>query len=172
MKRLMLVISMLGLYACASNSTDYIKAEESGDEGYTETQISDNRYRVSFKGNRVTSGDMVKDYALMRAAELTILNGHDWFRVVTQDTQKDTRERPGTTTSLSRHRNVHQSCGLLGCTTTVTPAYSGGIVMTTGRAEDGYSTSIEIVMGDGEVEDPTTVYNAQELHKFLGDKYK
>ncbi|MBD3647177.1 MAG: hypothetical protein HUJ31_06915 [Pseudomonadales bacterium] len=172
MNRLLIMILTLGITACASNSTDYRRADRPGKDGYRETQITGNRYRVSFKGNRATTPDQVKDYALMRAAELTMLNGHDWFRVVNQETEQDTRTSPATTTSLTAGRHVHQRCGLLGCTTTVTPAYRGGVVLTNRNADDGYSTSIEIVMGDGEVDDPTTVYNARELYEFIDKKYE
>lgn len=61
-------------------------------------------------------------------------------------------------------------CGLLGCTTTVTPDYSGVDVVTI-REVNHYSASIEIVMGDGRLDDPTTACNATELRRSLSLKY-
>jgi len=171
MKAIVIAVAILGLCACASHDTDYVKAQGARDHGFSESQISENRYRVSFKGNRSTSRDKIKDYALMRAAELTILNGHDWFKVMNQDTEQERQSRPVASTSVQSGHHVHRSCGLLGCSTTVTPAYTGTMVMATRETGNGYSTSIEIVMGDGEVDDPTTVYNAKELREFISGKY-
>jgi len=78
---------LLGLVACASSPTPYQAA--SNGFGYREQQLESNRYRVSFAGNSATSLDTVQDYALYRAAELTVATGHDYFRVVNRST--DTR---------------------------------------------------------------------------------
>jgi hypothetical protein len=49
--------------------------------GYTETQITADRYRVSFSGNTLTKRDTVERYLLYRAAELTLSKGADWFEM-------------------------------------------------------------------------------------------
>lgn len=71
---------LLGLAACTSKPTPYEAA--SGNFGYRDQQLETNRYRVSFSGNSATSPEAVQDYALYRAAELTLASGHDYFRVV------------------------------------------------------------------------------------------
>ena len=71
------------LAACASGPTPYQQARDGF--GYSEQQIEDNRYRVSFAGNSATSRQTVEDYLLYRAAELTVQTGHDWFEVVDRD---------------------------------------------------------------------------------------
>jgi hypothetical protein len=78
---------LLGLLACASSPTPYRSASDRF--GYSEQQLESNRYRVSFAGNAATALDTVRDYALYRAAELTVATGHDYFKVVNQST--DTR---------------------------------------------------------------------------------
>jgi hypothetical protein len=78
---------MLCLVACASSPTPY--REASGGYGYRDQQLESNRYRVSFAGNSATSLNSVQDYALFRAAELTLAGGHDYFKVVDRST--DTR---------------------------------------------------------------------------------
>jgi len=78
---------LLGLAACASSPTPYRSATDGF--GYREQQLESNRYRVSFAGNAATALDTVRDYALFRAAELTVATGHDYFKVVDQST--DTR---------------------------------------------------------------------------------
>jgi hypothetical protein len=74
------VALVLLLAACAAAPTPY-QAAQSG-FGYSEQQIEENRYRVSFAGNSATSRQTVEDYLLYRAAELTVQTGHDWFEVV------------------------------------------------------------------------------------------
>ena len=80
---------VLGLLAagCASAPTPYQAAQ--GGFGYSEQQIEENRYRVSFGGNSATTRQTVEDYLLYRAAELTVQTGHDWFQVVDRNTVQE-----------------------------------------------------------------------------------
>jgi hypothetical protein len=168
MKKLLIFFCMSYLYACGSSSP-YVEAGNARDYGYSESRITDNRYRVSFRGDVNTTGDEVKDMALLRAAEITLLNDYDWFRVLTQETQQDAVGAPVAVTQ-SGPRQVFRDCGPLGCTTTVTPAYTGANVVAL-RDSDRYTTSIEIVMGDGNLDDPTSAYDAAELRRSLAVRY-
>jgi len=67
--------------ACASTATPYQLAGKNG-FGFTETQIEDNRTRLSFRGNSSTELQTVKKYVLFRAAELTLQHGYDYFFIV------------------------------------------------------------------------------------------
>jgi len=169
MKKLLIFFCMTWLYACGSSSP-YLEADGARDFGYSESRITDNRYRVTFKGDADTTSDQVKDMALLRAAEITLLNDYDWFRVLTQETQQDSTGTPVTTTTRGPTQQVFRDCGPLGCTTTITPAYTGADVVTV-RELDRYTTSIEIVMGDGNLDDPTTAYDASELRRNLSARY-
>lgn len=169
MKKLLIVVCASLLSACASQSA-YMAADGSRDYGYSENQLTENRYRVHFKGNGRTGSDEVKDMALLRAAELTLLNDYDWFRVVNQETDQQTSTTQQASTTLGPNQRVFTDCGLLGCTTTVTPAYTGVQVVST-RDIDRYNTSIEIVMGKGELEDSTAAYNALEIRNSLAQRY-
>jgi hypothetical protein len=83
-----LVVALgLLLAACAGAPTPYQQAR--GGFGYSEQQIEENRYRVSFAGNSATSRQTVEDYLLYRAAELTVQTGHDWFTVVDRNTVQE-----------------------------------------------------------------------------------
>jgi hypothetical protein len=170
MKKLVIFFCMAWLYACGSSSP-YVEATSARDYGYSESRITDNRYRVSFRGDADTSSDEVKDMALLRAAEITLRNDYDWFRVLTQETQQDSTQTPVTTTRRGADtQQVFRDCGPRGCTTTITPAYTGADVVAI-REQDRYTTSIEIVMGDGDLEDPTTAYDATELRRSLAARY-
>ena len=58
--------------------------------GYAETRLEDNRYRLGFAGNDITSRDTVENYMLYRAAELTLDAGYDWFEIVNRGTDEKT----------------------------------------------------------------------------------
>jgi hypothetical protein len=81
-----------GLAACAT-PTPYqpnIRGQQTSG-GYSELRLEDNRYRVTFAGNTLTSRQTVEAYLLFRAAELTVQNGFDWFAMVDRATDKSTR---------------------------------------------------------------------------------
>ena len=59
--------------------------------GFSDQQIEQNRFRVSFAGNSYTSRETVERYLLFRAAELTLSRGYDNFILVNKDT--DLRSR-------------------------------------------------------------------------------
>lgn len=84
---------LAGLVACAPNPTPYVAAANNKGYGYSEQQIEQNRWRVSFTGNTDTPRQMVENGLLYRAAQLTKANGYDTFVVVTQDTEPQTRYR-------------------------------------------------------------------------------
>jgi len=50
--------------------------------GFSEYRIENNRYRVTFQGGGGAPERQVADYALLRAAEITLRDGYDWFQVV------------------------------------------------------------------------------------------
>ena len=59
--------------------------------GYSEQRIEDNRYRIVFRGNSITPQQVVEDYMLYRAAEITLQNGYDYFIVADKETNKSTQ---------------------------------------------------------------------------------
>ncbi len=80
------------LVACAT-ATPY-QPNISGQKisgGYSDERLADDRYRVDFAGNFLTSRDRVEGYLLYRAAELTIQNGYDWFMLIDHRTERDRR---------------------------------------------------------------------------------
>ncbi|MFA7556018.1 MAG: hypothetical protein WCY88_17370 [Spongiibacteraceae bacterium] len=65
--------------------------------GYSETEISTNRYCVDYKARSHSAGK-AKNYALLRAAELTLEKGYDWFVVVDRELSV---EKPSNSTQTS-----------------------------------------------------------------------
>jgi len=88
---LLVAAAALTLGACAT-STPYAPAGFNGQRGgYAEQRLENDRYRVSFSGNSVTSREQVEMSLLLRAAELTTENGFDWFSTASRATDRDTR---------------------------------------------------------------------------------
>jgi hypothetical protein len=82
----------LALTSCAT-TTPY-QPEVAGQRihgGYSEQRLGEGRYRVTFDGNTLTSRERVEGYMLYRAAELTLRDGYDWFRIVARATDQDQR---------------------------------------------------------------------------------
>lgn len=82
----------LVLVACAT-ATPY-QPEFAGKRvsgGYSETRHGQDRYTVHFSGNTMTSRETVEGYLLYRAAEITVQNGYDWFRITDHTTERDRR---------------------------------------------------------------------------------
>jgi hypothetical protein len=84
-----LVLTVL-LAACAS-PTAYQPLMEHGSGGYSETRIEADRYRVEFTGNSLTARETVEYGLLIRAAELTLQAGGDYFLIVERDTDAKSR---------------------------------------------------------------------------------
>lgn len=91
--RLILAGLLLTLAACG-NPTPYQAAPEgqSGQivDGYSDNGIADDRYRVTFSGNFLTARETVEDYLLLRAAQVALRRGYDYFLVVEQETERET----------------------------------------------------------------------------------
>jgi hypothetical protein len=82
MKRLIPFAAIALLLAgCASTPTVYQASTGPGVAGFSEYRIEPGRYRVTFVGGPGAPAAQVNDYALLRAAELALRDGYDWFRV-------------------------------------------------------------------------------------------
>lgn len=142
--QLFAVLSLLLLSACSSQSA-YRAAQDSG-YGYSEQQISDNYYRVSFKARGDDRGK-ARTYAMRRASELTQARGYDWFVIVQNDATTE-REAPANQISTGYRQTTVHDCGLLTCRsrTVHEPDYS--VSLSAGSREQ-VDVVLEIRMGKG-----------------------
>ena len=140
--------------ACASKPTPYGPA--TGDVGYRDQQIESDRYRVSFAGNSATPVDRVQDYALYRAAELTVANGYDYFKVASRSTDS----RGGAVGGPSVGVGVGGGSGGGGVGIGLSSILGGG-----GGYAQGYTVSMDIVMFHGEK--PAADQSAYDAHQVL-----
>ncbi len=88
--KIFLIVTVLSLTSCA---TTYQKKSFTG--GFSETQIGENVWRVNFEGNGYTSRERADDLTLLRCAELTLLTGYSYFKLV--DSKSYTEEESYTT---------------------------------------------------------------------------
>lgn len=163
-----IVLFTVLLGACATE-TPYKPADSRGDYGYTETPLGDNRYRITFVGNSTTPAETVQDYALLRAAELTLTKGYDWFETADRNEDKNVRSTTvdsGFGASYQQSQTYYRNCDLLGnCETVV----SGGTFVTPGSgvsttsSRTSYSYSLEVLMRKNPMDDNVRSYDARRL---------
>jgi hypothetical protein len=106
----------------------------------------------------------------MRAAQLTLEKGGQWFQVVSSDTDTDLKTRTSIETDFGPEYAVRRSCGLLGCTTEAVP-----VMMRTERetveTRKVYEHVLEIMMGHGEkLAGGPRIYDAGQTYQNLHDR--
>jgi len=86
-------VAALGGLAACQTATPYGPAATTGRyaTGFSEFRIDDSHWRVTFKGNSLTSRETVEKYLLYRAAELTVQQGYDWFEASDRQTERHSR---------------------------------------------------------------------------------
>jgi hypothetical protein len=87
-------LAVLGLSACATGPsyTPY-QAAQPGKFGFSEQRIEATRYRITFEGNSRTTRQRVEDSLLLRAANVTLENGYDWFQIANRATDPKTYQQ-------------------------------------------------------------------------------
>ena len=79
-KRWLAAIAILSLLTgCATpySSTGFLG-------GYSDTVLAPDVYRISFQGNGYTSKERTQDFALLRAADLTLSHGYRYFGLINE----------------------------------------------------------------------------------------
>jgi hypothetical protein len=159
MKRLILfAFSAVLLSACATQPTLYGPQTAPRAAGYSEYRLEAGRYRVTFKGNPGASINQVSDYALLRAAELALRDGYDWFRVADRVTQQT---GPGGGSSLS----IGGGSGSYGRRSSVGLGVGTSFNLGPGPA---LSSSMEVVFGKGQRPRDGDVYDARDIVRTVG----
>jgi hypothetical protein len=163
MKRLVITaLAALSLAACASTPTVYQPAGGPSAVGYSEYRIEPGRYRVMFRGGSGASERQVMDFALMRAADLAIAEGYDWFRV-------SDRSMSYAAGGGGPRFSVGVGGGSWGSSSGV------GMGVGTTFGDDGYgygsgapTASLEVFMGRGPKPAGVDVYDARAVRSTLG----
>lgn len=158
-----LAASVLALSACASSTPYYGPATSANSYGYAETPIEQGRYRVTYTAD---DPQEARDLALLRAAELTLSKGGDWFQVVHSSTD---RTGGGSASRGGPSVSIGGSAGSGG--------YSGvGVGVGFGIPIGGSSAakitqSMEILVGSGPKPQGADVYDAGDVQFNLSGRY-
>ena len=159
----LLIITAALLAACAGTGPAYKQADREGDYGYHENQIAEKRYRVTFT-SRSGNQEIARDYALLRAAELTLQKGYDWFEVADSETTVSGGDSRGSAhVGVTHQTATTTNCGLLSCTSTTRPIGSAHVHTEPGPGRDKVVSSVEFVMGKGELPDGARYYQAGDV---------
>ena len=160
MKRLLLLsLATVSLAACAT-PTVYGPATSPNAVGFSQTRIDQNYWRVTFHGGSGASAERVADLALLRAADLTLEQGYDWFRVTDRFTD-GYGGRGGPYVSLGGGEASFGHGSAVGLGGSVGFDLSGGPQLT---------RSLEIELGKGPRPEDSRVYDARDVKRSIGPR--
>jgi len=153
-----LAFSAALLGACATAPTLYGPRTTPQSSGFSEYRLESGRYRVTFRGGPGAPVEQVSDYALLRAAELAVRDGYDWFRVSDSVTES-TGEGSGPRLSVGGGSSSwgHRSSVGLGVGTSFN--LGGGPAV---------SRTIEVVFGKGARPKDADAYDARQIIDTIG----
>ena len=159
MKRLILAAAaVLALAACASTPTVYQPAASATAVGYSDFRIEPGRYRITFRGGSGAPPQQVVDYALLRAADIAIDQGYDWFRVYDRFTESngyDTGPHVGVGVGGSNYGHSSSMGVGVGTSFNLGPGPT-------------VSATIEVVMGKGARPEGMDVYDPRAVRESIG----
>jgi hypothetical protein len=159
MKRLILLsLAAIGLTACQT-PTVYGPAASASAVGYSETAIEQGRWRVTFHGGSGADAARVGDLALLRAADLTLAQGYDWFRVT--DRYDQAQPSGGPYVSLGGGGGGFGRGSAVGVGGDVGFDLSGGPKLT---------RTLDILMGKGAAPADADVYDARQVRATIGPR--
>jgi hypothetical protein len=161
MRRLLVILGLAAaLTACASTPTVYAPAMSARGAGFSELRIEPGRYRVTFRGGSGAPMVQVADYALLRAADLTLADGYDWFRVVDRYVAESGYDS-GPRVSVGAGGGSGSYSSSLGVGVGTSFNLGGGPAVT---------QTLEILMGRGAPPIGGEVYNAAEVRRTIGPR--
>lgn len=143
------------LSACASAPT-YTPAARQGGAGYSEQRIESNRYTVTYRANGSANADLLSDYALLRAADVTLQAGREWFWVDrrTLDDNNAYARGPSVGIGVGGGSWGHHSGGSVGVGINIPLGNGGG--------PQARSATLDIRFGEGPKPDDANAYDARE----------
>jgi hypothetical protein len=147
--RAFIVVAPLFLCGCV-NPTPYQPMDWTG--GVSAEPITSDTFRIVARGNGVTYSEMIKDYALLKAAETTIAAGCTHFLVLDADNQSTTTTHttPGTVTTRVSGSSVRTE-------------YDPGV--TSNIHKPGQDLTIKVLKIEPGKTAPTGAYLAEEVLK-------
>ena len=91
LKKSAVFLGLAALLAGCAMPAAYAPRRTGQETGYTDRELTPNRFRVTFTGNSATPRETVENYLLLRAAEVTLASGSTYFLFDSRDTKARTR---------------------------------------------------------------------------------
>jgi hypothetical protein len=85
MKKIYLAALLGMLVGCGP--TEYRKGDSG--VGFFDTQLAENVFEVSFQGGDASEAHRVRDFAMLRASEVTLEHGFSYFKILGEDDQTE-----------------------------------------------------------------------------------
>lgn len=157
MLRGLITAAALALAACASTPPTYAPAASPTASGFSERQIESNRYFVTYRASSGADSALLSDYALLRAADITLENGRDWFWVDRRafDGQGTYRSGPSVGIGIGGARIGGSSA--TGASVGVNFPFGGS------SGERATAAMLEIRFGEGPKPDDANAYDARAI---------
>lgn len=156
-RTILFLAAALTLAACATTPPPYAAAASQTGAGYSETQIESNRYFVTYRAPSGADAALIEDYALLRAADLTLQNGREWFWVDrrTVEPYDGARSGPSVGVGVGGGSWGGRSGGSVGV----------GISLPIGgqRGERAQAATLEVRFGEGPKPDEPNAYDARAV---------
>jgi len=149
------IIATMGLAACMT-PVGYAPADGPNARGFSEVRIEPERYRVTYRGPANARSGPVYEMALLRAADVTIGQGYDWFRVTNRS--DDMRGGQGPRINLGTGGYDYGRSSAVGV------GVSGGFYLGGGPTQ---AVTLEIQLGKGPTPSDRDIYDAREVAQNL-----
>lgn len=153
-RMLPLLLSALALAACASTPV-YGPAARAGASGYSERQIENDRFYITYNAPNGADAQLLQDYALLRAADITIEHGRDWFWVDRRALDENPYQRSGPQVGLSVGGASFGGHSATGVGVGLSFPLGGG------GAQRAHSATIEMRLGSGPKPDQPNAFDAR-----------
>lgn len=125
--------------------------------GFYDTRVESDRYRIAYVVPGNTPRPMAEDQLLLRAADLTLNSGYEWFRVINRSNEVEQR---GNSPVISLGTGGYSFGGntALGLNLGTSFPLGGG---------PRPILNLEIVLGRGEVPRDASVYDARDVSQTI-----
>ncbi len=154
MKRIILILILISMAGCAPQ---YQKKEYSFGTGFSETQLDENIFRVTYTGDDFTDNEATADFSMLRCAELTMEQGYKYFVPIADNSSIKTQ----TYTTPVTYKTLNHGNGI-----TSTQAYGGNTYTSSTATAD--KTIVMFIDKPNE----GISYNAEFLSNSIREKYK
>lgn len=156
LRQLAFIAAATVLSACASSGPPpYAAATGQTSAGYSETQIESNRYFVTYRAPGSAEAYVLEDYALLRAADLTLQNGRSWFWVDRRTLDEQNSRSSGPSIGIG------VGGGSYGGRSGVSGGVGFNIPLGGQRAQRARSATLEVRFGEGPKPDEANAYDAR-----------